>query len=390
MNGGAIARGSTSALPRRIKLDARSPISRADTSIPRGRYRTLHGFLCTSLLLVLLISCLHLLAPIEHTLFPGTGLSDTPFSSLTLILGLPHVVIGFLFSLTSTHTANSRGRRLILAAVCIGAILIWLSYLAGGTSKSAGWPMVFLVIYFLVHLYRDERHFYHRYGEQGSPSDGICIALLATSLYAVLFALAWTFVCLVGNPAFALRDIVDARQLASVSRTVLWMLPCLILLATAKLCVHAALERTQTSLLTLLRRDAPLWWVYALIPMVCGLAALRGGVLWSLVLLHVIGWWTFVTLTLAKRNRHASSRVRGAWNWVRATQGGFQLFHGALALAVCGLLLYYVHHTNHQRGSILDWVLTPSAFYYLTIMHVTVSFIPKGSPRASSFVAQPE
>ena len=330
--------------------------------------------------MALLVGCLRLLAPIEHAVFPGRGLSDTPFASLTLILGLPHVVIGFLFSVTSRRTANSRSRRVILAAAGIGAMLIWLSYLAGGPSKTANWPMVFLVIYFLVHLYRDERHFYRQYGEQRSPSDGICIALLATSLYAVLLGLAWAFVCLLGNPAFALRGIVDPLQVASVSRTALWTLPCLLLVAAATLCVQAALRRAQTSLLTLLRRDAPLWWVYALIPMVCGLAALRGGVLWSLVLLHVVGWWTFITLTLAKRNRHTISQVPGAWNWVRTTQAGFQLFHGALALAVCTLLLYYVHHVNHLRASILDWVLTPSAFYYLTIMHVTMSFIPKGPP----------
>jgi hypothetical protein len=157
----------------------------------------------------------------------------------------------------------------------------------------------------------------------------------------------------------------------------------LIFVAIAGLCVHAARERAQTSLFTLLRRDAPLWWVYTLIPMVCGLAALRGGVLWSLVLLHVIGWWTFVTATFAKRERYTISRMRGAWHWVRETQAGFQLFHGALALAVCAQLLYYVHRINPLRGSILDWVLTPNAFYYLTIMHVTMSFIPKGPARVS-------
>jgi hypothetical protein len=84
--------------------------------------RTLRGFLCTALLMALLVGCLHLLVPVEHAIFPGRGLSDTSFASLTLILGLPHVIIGFLFSASSPCTANSRSRRAMLVAALIGIL----------------------------------------------------------------------------------------------------------------------------------------------------------------------------------------------------------------------------------------------------------------------------
>jgi hypothetical protein len=120
-----------------------------------------------------------------------------------------------------------------------------------------------------------------------------------------------------------------------------------------------------------LQRDAPLYWVYALIPLITVGCLALGARLYSIVLLHVIGWWLFATMGYA-RKRQPVNVGASTWYWLRNTQGGFQALHAALVICFCGLMVY-VHHTNSQ-GTAVAWALGRDPVYYFSIMHVTMSF----------------
>ena len=348
-------------------------------SLSTRHYLSLRAFLCTALLAATLVGGLRLLAPVEHALLHGTGLSDQPFPNLMLILGLPHIVIGLLYSATSKRRASARplGPR---GGGLIGVSLAWLFHRAGG--PSGGWRMILVSLYFLVHTYRDEFHFYRRCRGDFSGPDRLCTALLVIGFYAGLAAAAWTIYVVAGAAAHDLRHAAHPSLLARPNRVALWLAPCLLFAAIAMLSVRRAVCRAQASLHRLLLRDSPLWWVYLLIPALCFLAVPAGGKLYAMVLLHVVGWWTFATYAQAgsaraTRNAPSAPHLAGLWPWVRTTQMGFQLLHAVMVVGVAVLMLYFVHAPDHLRGAGLDRILTPGAFYYWTIVHVTMSFAPQ-------------
>jgi hypothetical protein len=340
-----------------------------------ARYLSLRAFLCTASLAAILIGGLRVLAPVEHALFHGIGLSDQPFLNLVLILGLSHIVIGFLYSATSKRRASARGRLYLVATGLIGVALAWLFHRAGG--PSGGWRMILVSLYFLVHTYRDEFHFYRRCRSESSGPDRLCTALLVIGFYAGLAAAAWTIYVFAGAAAYDLRHAADPRLLARSNRVALWLPPGLLFGAIAVLSVRSAIRRGRASLPELLLRDLPLWCVYVLIPVLCFLAAPFGGKLYALVLLHIVSWWTFATYTQAGGNAPAAPSLAGLWQWVRTTQKGFQLLHGVIVAGLAVLMLYFVHAPGHLRGTGLERILTPGAFYYWTIVHVTLSFAPQ-------------
>lgn len=340
--------------------------------------RTVRGFLSTVLLLVALVGGLRLLAPIEVELLGAGELTHRPFASAMQIVGLPHIVIGFLFMATSARMTNARSRLAIGAFVALGAGLCWLFFLAGGPDAEPRLPLVLLVLYFLVHAYRDEWHFYSQYGEERARPERNHLPWLLLGLFAVTFAVAWTAMTMTGDPGRNLRWIIDADSLAGVNRFALWTLPFCALSATAAFLLQKAKRRSGLGLRAMLSRDRPLWFVYLAIPIVVGICGLLSGKAHTLVLLHVIGWWVFATAMLTQRGRKTGPRTIGVWGWVRTTQSGFQTLHGVLALVFLVLLVVYFHNRGTLGDTALAWFLERDAFYYWTVMHVTVSFVPKG------------
>lgn len=339
--------------------------------------RTVRGFFSTVLLLVALVGGLRLLAPVEHALLGAGELTLRPFPSVMQIVGLPHFVIGFLFMVSSGRMANARSRLAIGAFVAIGAALCWLFYLAGGPDAQPRLPLILVALYFLVHAYRDEWTFYSQYGEERSRAARSHLAWVILGLFAATAAVAWTVMAVAGKLESNLRGVMDADDLAGVSRVVLWTAPFSTFSAMAALLFLAAKRRAGLGLHAMFLRDRPLWFVYLAIPIVVTLCSLFDGAFYSLILLHVIGWWVFATAMLAQRGRKATPRTIGPRGWMRSTQAGFQTLHGVLALVFLVLLVVYFHNRGTLGGTAFAWFLEPDAFYYWTVMHVTVSLVPK-------------
>lgn len=340
--------------------------------------RTVRGFFNTVLLLIALVGGLRLLAPIEVEFLGAGELTHRPFFSAMQIVGLPHIVIGFLFMVTSARMMNARSRFAIGAFVALGAGLCGLFFLAGGPAAKPQLPLTLVIVYFLVHAYRDEWHFYSQYGEERVRTDRNHLPWLLLGLFAVIVTVVWTARTLTGDPGHNLRWIVDSDSLAGVNRIALWIVPFCALSATAAFLLRTAKRRSGLGLRAMFSRDRPLWLVYLGIPIVVGICWLVGGSARTIVLLHVIGWWVFATAMLAQRGRNTGPRTLGVWGWMRSTQYGFQTLHGVLALVFLVLLVVYFHNRVTLGDTALAWFLERDAFYYWTVMHVTVSFVPKG------------
>jgi hypothetical protein len=351
------------------------------------RTRTVRGFTCTVLVSMLLVGGLSLLMPLEAALFGSSEIGRKPFSSAMQVVGLPHILIGFLFMVTSARMRNTRSRLSIGLALLAGAGLCWVFHLSGGPDASPQIPMAFVGLYFLVHAYRDEWFFYYRYGEEGPRTDRRHLPLLLLGLLCTLLALAWSWAVVVGiDQSRSMRHLFDPRGLGDLQRLALWALPFAIFCALAWLCLSMALARSGRSLGELLSQDRPLWLVYFGVLLVILVCSPLGGKLYIAVLLHVVGWWIFASVTIAQMSRKAASAAApipapvptiGLLSWMRTTQRGFQTLHGVLALVTLGLLLLYFHVQPSMQGTGWSWVLERDAFYYWTVMHVTVSFVPK-------------
>jgi hypothetical protein len=331
-----------------------------------GRYRTLWVFSAAASLMFAGVALLHALSPLEHVLFEGSAISDEPFWTLMVVLTFPHTVIGTLFMSTSKRWAGNRRR--LLAAALLGLGIAWLFYAMGGLEK--GWRAHLVLLYFLAHIYRDEWNFYRHSGRAHATSWPW---LLPAGLYSAMLALWWTiYVVITEEPVRHICDDVNHCLLAGHGKLAIWLPLFSMLCLAAQYCLRRFVREGSASPLTLLRRDAPLYWVYALIPLVSIGGAALGGRMYAVVLLHVIGWWLFATMDYARR-RTSISADRSAWHWLRTTQAGFQTLHAGLVLTFAGLLAYSVHHA-HLHGTLFGWVLSPAAFYYMTITHVTMSF----------------
>lgn len=338
--------------------------------------RTVRGYMCTVLAMTLLISGLYLLAPLERAVFGEAHLCDQPFSSAMLILGLPHVMIGFLFMVTSLGMRNARSRVAIGTMLLAGVVLCWLFLLAGGPNARPRIPMALVALYFLVHSYRDEWFFYRSYGEEGPRADRRHLPLMLSGLLATVLGLLWTL-AITGAPLS--RDVdalIDLQGMGGGQRMALWLIPLGTLGTLAWVCIISATRRSGRTLSQLFADDRPLWFVYLTVPLMVLVCAPLGGKFHALVLLHVIGWWVFASVSLNRTNQKPRP-ARGLWIWLRTTQSGFQTLHGVSAVVVLGLLLFYFHSPTPLQDTAWSWFLDRDAFYYWTVMHVTVSFVPK-------------
>lgn len=347
--------------------------------------RTVQRFSYTVLIVAALVAGLRLCAPLEHVVLDGPAVADTPFLSLTLILGLPHFLIGFLFMISSKSRRGPRMWLPIGAAILIGLAFNGLLYRHGALNSDRRLATTIISLYFFIHIYLDEWHFYCR--DRGNFSRGgfAQMLLLMVALIAAFEFLMWSRQVLIGDPAYNLRSYLDPHAVAGISRATLWFMvgaPCAII---AALSYRIATQRAGAGIFEMIRRDRPLWCVYGLIFFIFVVSTQVGGRQNALVLIHGVAWWIFASVNLARNRTRSRFHWRGAWTYVRTTQRGFQTFHAAFVVGIFMLLVLYTHNVGQLRGGALDYCLTLNAFYYFTVMHVTLSVFPDLIRRAAGW-----
>jgi hypothetical protein len=94
---------------------------------------------------------------------------------------------------------------------------------------------------------------------------------------------------------------------------------------------------------------------------------------YSLILFHVVAWYIFAGHQFA---RHPpSGPPQGLWLWMRTTRTGFRVLHIGMVMGLMAIGLVWTLWLGQSPW--LAWLLKPEAFLYWTIMHITVSFVPR-------------
>ena len=347
---------------------------------PLWQTQTYRRFLYASLLMAGMVGAFGLLGLLEAAVAGSAEKVARPFIRATHCVGLAHFVIGFWFLVTSSKMRNPRSRVQIGIATLIGIGLCWLFAWGGGSQAYPRIPTVALFVYFMFHELRDESLFYQQYKEAPTNWTGRKhIAALLVGIVTGIFALAWSIPSARPTEMRDLSWLAEAQQLEGGSLVLAGLVPSVVLALISVACFVWCKRRFSIPVRRLLSRDRPLWAVYATIPLIVLISGRFGGGSASPVLLHVTAWWVFVSIGLARFGKQGGLRELGISGWIRQTQVGFQTLHIGLALIVLVLSLVWLYRFDGAADNPLVWVAARQSFYYWTIMHVTISMVPKPS-----------
>lgn len=301
---------------------------------------------------------------------------------------IPHILIGFFFMISSPKNKNLRQRLWAAGLLMAGAALCTVYWKGGGKANLLLYSGVYL--YFLVHELRDEAMFYTVLGEAAPIADktvfkglvrsmtGLIVFTMAAFIWAPIpFGLYYKKLT---EPTSALADWAKANTAwldGSMS------MPLKVSLSIAPFVLAAigfawvwrryAARLGYPNVRTLIRTHAILFKVLFGVAGVLGLSLALTARAYSLILFHVVAWYIFAAYQFAKHPPKAPPQ--GWWNWMRTSVRGFKTLHIGMVVVLMAVGLVWT--ISLDRTSSLAWLLAPESFLYWTIMHITVSFVPR-------------
>src|SRR5215469_6530601 len=267
-------------------------------------------------------------------------------------------------------------------------------------------------ILFQVHAFRDEALFY-RYYEAPTVGAGsrvrrnlLWIQVAGAGVLGLVLPAYVFYTRMVGydeTPAW-LRSLpfsVLAREVAALETVIprawsdgvvlfLTGAPSIALIAVAL----ARLRAAPGGLRGVWRVHSPLIKVLASsLALIFSSVLLGGGMFPLVILLHFVAWFQFTMVRLGRTAAAPGAVIapHGLFEWMRHTRPGFVVLHGGLALLFLFLIAFNhwgLAYATIQWGAAtvpnpLSLLLSVSAFYYWTIFHVTLSFMPKPAPASA-------
>ncbi len=355
-------------------------------SRPLWQMRSVRQFAWSVLLWGGFVGVFYVVAQIEpsggwlaHRKAPAQVVQGGPIRTAMLFTGMAHFLIAFLFQWTSSANATPRARR-NMGLGAVGGILICLLFLVAGGGARYTASYFLLAAFFVVHALRDENVFGKRFGDIPARRLGPSVYLpLLGALSCVALTVAWSFFFVFPEDsgrkwmAFA----VDPSAVTGTTRLLWWWLPAGSLLAlTVGLLAYA--RRTAGGPLLRMAWDyRGLLLVYIGIGAVCLLGWATEGGFYAIVLLHVTTWWVFTTVEMRKHGVRGGPRELGLFGWMRRTQVGFQTLHIGLTVLTLAFALLWIHGTGQSNSHLLRGVASQEAFRYWTILHISLSFVPR-------------
>ena len=94
---------------------------------------------------------------------------------------------------------------------------------------------------------------------------------------------------------------------------------------------------------------------------------------YALILFHVVAWYIFAVYQFKRHPPKVAPR--GLWLWMRTTVRGFETLHIGMVVILMAIGLVWTLWLG--QSPTLTWLLAPESFLYWTIMHITVSFVPR-------------
>lgn len=292
------------------------------------------------------------------------------------IFGLPHFIIALMFVLSSRRMKERRNQLYFVGLFALGAVFCYAFFHFGAHLNP--FLMFLFYFYFLIHGFRDDAYFYKAYGdmpkEAAQTHERIMIVLQCLGI-GLLLALIWPTYAQMSQTHWRLKHPILENFFPAAWPFVLKLASMFVPMVLIALYALWRIARLFPD------RLAGLWRVHRpilavqLISVGIVLLALVGGP-WTfniVVLMHFVGWYLFA-LYLLGRNPPKQPPA-GLWQWMRTTRKGFMVLHLGLAALVAVLIAIDVY--GFGKESWLDVVVGSKNFYYWTVMHVTLSFLPR-------------
>jgi hypothetical protein len=295
----------------------------------------------------------------------------SPWETLTRFLAIAHTIVATLFLLTSRRVRSAAGAAWV-AALAVAGILLCLGFSAlGGLGAALGVTAFFA--YFLLHEVRDELFFYRVNGDAPRVHDGGGPASLWPWAGLLVAGILVTFAVGILAGARARRVQITGAVLPAHALIAVVMLAAGVALAVVvlrRLCAEG-----RGGWRDALVRHRPLVVVLAgLYLVLVGGFALTGRA-YAVVAVHVMVWFVFA---LRRMPAHGPRPPRFTWRWARGTRAGFTALHaGVFGVVVAAAGLWAFALGNAAEPAIFGVILSRESFPYWTIMHVTLSWVPR-------------
>lgn len=296
------------------------------------------------------------------------------------IFGLPHFIVALLFVLSSRRMRGVKSWAQLTALAALGVAFCWLFYTFGydGQRINALALLVFY-FYFLIHGFRDEAYFYKAYGEMppdAGRTHARIMVVLQLLMLGLLLSLAVPAYVLYGEfrPEFR-HPLLESLFPADWNYAARFAATFLPMVGVALLALRRIARAFPDGLHGLWRSHRPILTVFLCSTGIILIALVSGP--WTfnaVVLMHFVAWYIFGR-RLLERRPPAEPPPAGSWKWMRTTRSGFTWLHLGLALVVVGLIAFSTYASG--KADLLESVVGSKAFYYWTIMHVTLSFFPR-------------
>jgi hypothetical protein len=236
---------------------------------------------------------------------------------------------------------------------------------------------VFFTAYFLAHDLRDEAFFYEANGDVPPTArvrrpGRVAITLATAALVATLGVAVCFGIGGARRYQGALADLPAAARAAIAAAIVVLAFLGTRAVARAEGLVSRAHWRAY------FREHRPIVLVAAGAYGALFVGLWITGRFYVIVSLHIVLWWVFAGRNLAKAPAPSPRPRPLTWAWVRRTPLGFHAFHGAvLAAIVLAAAVYALAYRNDASVRPLYWLTGKDCFYYWTLVHVTLSWIPR-------------
>ena len=301
---------------------------------------------------------------------------------------IPHIIIGFLFLVSSRNNRNLRSRLWTVGLLALGVLLCGLYYRGGGRTDLV--LSVGVYFYFLVHELRDEAMFYTVLGEAAPIPDKKLfknfvrwmVALIVCSLLAIVLAIAPSGLYVekmtasdTGLASLGLAETALFKGTLSLPMKIFaGALPVLIVAAGYTIILRKYSRAFGFGdVKSFMQTYDKLFFVMFGVAAVLGLVVLLTQRFYALILFHVVAWYIFASYQFSRNPPKV--QPKGWWQWMRSTPAGFKTLHIGMAAILMAIGLVWTLALNLDPS--LDWLLAPESFLYWTIMHITVSFVPR-------------
>lgn len=312
----------------------------------------------------------------KYLVQPQTRLVYNPAEFPCRVFGYAHYTVGLIFMLSSRTMKKAASWAWLAALTAVSVGICVLFYNFGGPQNSI--LVIFYFLFFMFHGYRDVILFY-----QPETDDKQLESVRRWTFRYVQGALILTLMYIL-VPAFFLYlrmkprtyspemqaniDALTPYLNALLMSAWIVLLGCLVGIWRLMKVFPGGVKGFWTD-------NKPVLLVVLYMTLIILASPLVGPWTYNLLILsHFVGWYFFASRRLAKIPKQATPND-GLWKWFRGSVSGFQVMH--LGFAALFLILVLVSHYAQANTGVLGMLLSGNAFYYWTVIHVTISFAPK-------------